>query len=183
MRKYKWEKSPSIYKGDERTRFLLGVDGECPLVCFGVNPSTADNEYADKTLHMVEQIAKHNGYDGWIMMNLYALRSTDPKGLPPQVDPILHEQNMEHIYEVLRRCNLSLWAAWGEPIALQPYLTRCLQDIYKIAEDCECTWISFGKQNEDGVIMSTTAKNHPRHPSRLPLAVKPKAYNVTHYFE
>ena len=60
--KYQWETAPDIYIGDDlRRRFVLGVSGNHPLICFGVNPSTANHEYADKTLHMVEQIAKRNG--------------------------------------------------------------------------------------------------------------------------
>ncbi|MDL2232515.1 DUF1643 domain-containing protein [Ruminococcaceae bacterium OttesenSCG-928-L11] len=180
---YTWERKPDLYKGDDSTRFLLGVTGRNPLVCFGVNPSTANNDYADKTMHMVEQIAKRNDYDGWIMLNLYPLRDKNPKCLPPQMDTILHEQNLEHIRGILSHRGLTLWAAWGEPIAVQPYLTVCLQEIHKIVDECECNWVSFGKQDDDGTIKATTTTNHPRHPSRLPLLAKPKTYNVTHYFK
>lgn len=183
IRNYKWEKAPDIYCGDNSIkRFLLGVSGANPLICFGINPSTATEKFADKTLHMVEQIAKRNGYDGWIMLNIYPLRSTDPNGLPEKIDVALHSENIKYITELLRERELTLWAGWGKPIMIRPYLLECLRDIHAISTRNNCRWVAFGKY-ENGLANCTTVDNHPRHPSRLPLAAISKEYDVTHYFK
>lgn len=180
--KYEWEVAPDIYIGDDICkRYVIGVSGNNPLICFGVNPSTANNEYADKTLHMVEQIAKRNGFDSWIMFNVYPYRSTDPKCLPRTRNDNLHNENLQHIKSYLQKGNLTIWAAWGKPITERDYLINCLNDIYEIANKYSCRFIAFGKE-ENGVIISTTKYNHPRHPSRLPLLAKPKDFDVTHYW-
>lgn len=180
--KYQWETAPDIYIGDDlHRRFVLGVSGNHPLICFGVNPSTANHEYADKTLHMVEQIAKRNGFDSWIMFNVYPHRSTDPKCLPCSRDDDLHHENLRYIERYLRETDLTLWAAWGEPITERDYLIDCLYDIYGIANKYSCRFIAFGKE-ENGVIKSTTRHHHPRHPSRLPLSAKSVSFDVTHYW-
>ncbi|MBI2419155.1 MAG: DUF1643 domain-containing protein, partial [Ignavibacteriales bacterium] len=59
-------------------RFVLGETGKKTIICIGVNPSTATPDKLDPTLESVKRIAKHNGFDGWIMLNIYAQRSTDP---------------------------------------------------------------------------------------------------------
>ncbi len=180
--KYKWEIEPDIYIGDDiHKRFVLGVSGNNPLICFGVNPSIANNQYADKTLHMVEQIAKRNSFDSWIMFNVYPYRSTNPKCLPCTRSEDLHNENLRHIENYLQKSNLTLWAAWGEPITERDYLINCLFDIYSIADKYSCQFIAFGKE-VNGKIISTTRHNHPRHPSRLPLLAKPECFDITHYW-
>ena len=132
--KYRWEVTPDIYIGDDTyRRFVLGVSGSDPLICFGVNPSTANNEYADKTLHMVEQIAKRNGFDGWIMFNVCPFRAIDPKCLPRIQNDDLHKENLRYIEKCLEKENLTIWAAWGDPIMEREYLIDYLYDIYGIA--------------------------------------------------
>lgn len=180
--KYEWETAPDIYIGDDaHKRFVLGVSGDNPLICFGVNPSTANNEYADKTLHMVEQIAKRNGFDSWIMFNIYPYRSTDPKCLPRTRSDDLHKENLYYIEKYLQKTNLTIWAAWGEPVMEREYLMDCLHDIYGIANKYSCRFIAFG-QEVNGEIKSTTRHNHPRHPSRLPLLAKSESFDITHYW-
>lgn len=182
MAKYAWEIIPDIYIGDDVSRrFALGVSGNHPLICFGVNPSTANNEYADKTLHMVEQIAKRNGFDSWIMFNVYPYRSTNPECLPRTRDDDLHKENLRYIERYLQKTNLTVWAAWGDLITIREYLIQCLYDIYCIADQYSCRFIAFGKE-ENGKIKSTTKNNNPRHPSRLPLSAKPEDFAITHYW-
>ena len=59
-------------------RYILGTRGSHPLVCIGINPSTAIPDRLDNTLKSAERIALHNGYDSFIMFNVYAQRATDP---------------------------------------------------------------------------------------------------------
>src|SRR5690606_17601605 len=69
-------------KNDENTlRYVLGEKGNKTIACIGVNPSTATPEKLDPTLKKVKTVAKHNGFDGWIMYNLYPQRATNPNDL------------------------------------------------------------------------------------------------------
>ena len=62
-------------------RYVLGKRCERPLVCIGINPSTADPMRLDPTLQSVERIAARGGFDGFMMMNVYAQRATVPNEL------------------------------------------------------------------------------------------------------
>ena len=185
---YQWESIPDIYVGDDTyKRFVLGVTGNNPLICFGVNPSTANNDYADKTLHMVEQIAKRNGFDSWMMFNIYPYRSTNPKCLPHIRNMELHKENLHYIKSYLgkikqtEKTNLTIWAAWGNPIFERDYLINCLRDIYDITNQYSCRFVAFGAE-KNGKIMSTTKQNNPRHPSRLSFSAKSESFDITHYW-
>ncbi len=85
-----------IYLGDDIERYILGQPGKRNMLVFGVNPSTAipgDNNI-DPTIRKVKKLVSEDGYDGWIMVNLYPLRTTDPKELPQKEDKKLLEKNL-----------------------------------------------------------------------------------------
>jgi len=66
-----------------------GVGVRYRLVTFVMlNPSTADAELDDPTIRRCQSFARSWGYDGIMVVNLYALRSTDPKGLWLDGDPV-----------------------------------------------------------------------------------------------
>ena len=68
--------------GDEKThRYVLASRCAKPLVVIGVNPSTANEKYPDPTVRKVMGFAELNNYDGFVMLNLYAQRSTNFKGV------------------------------------------------------------------------------------------------------
>ena len=50
-------------------RYILGTKGRRPLICVGLNPSTAAPGDLDNTLKSVSRIAAGNGFDSWIMFN------------------------------------------------------------------------------------------------------------------
>ena len=78
-------------------RLSLLKDGKNVLIVIGFNPSTADKDKKDPTMGSVLYHAENNGYDGFVMLNLYPLRSTSPDKLPNEIDPVIHQQNIEHI--------------------------------------------------------------------------------------
>ena len=71
----KWLFVPNTYT---EYRYILGTRGERPLICIGINPSTARPNALDPTLKSVERIALGNGFDSFIMFNVYAQRATSP---------------------------------------------------------------------------------------------------------
>ena len=55
-----------------------GPGAKNPLICVGINPSTAAPDALDNTLKSVERVAHFNGYDSFLMFNVYAQRATNP---------------------------------------------------------------------------------------------------------
>lgn len=80
-----------------------------------LNPSTADAQDDDPTIRRCIGFARRGGYGGLVVVNLYALRSTDPKGLWKVEDPV-GPLNNEVLSLVLRgnaTVGIPVVAAWG----------------------------------------------------------------------
>ena len=80
----KWIYVPDFYS---EYRYILGTRGKNPLIAVGINPSTAEPDNLDNTLKSVERIAHSNGYDSFIMFNVYAQRATDPDLMEREFNP------------------------------------------------------------------------------------------------
>jgi hypothetical protein len=109
-----FDKAKWIYEADKENniRYLLGKVGVKPLLCFGINPSTASPGELDNTLKSVERLAEGNGFDSWIMMNIYPQRSTDPNGMHQLIDSEIHKTNIAFIEKAISNKNACIWAAW-----------------------------------------------------------------------
>lgn len=88
---------------DNSVRFLLGKKGERNIVVIGLNPSTATDLKPDITITKVQCVSLSNGFDGFIMANLYPLRATNPNELPCDGDEALLRRNIDIISEVLKK--------------------------------------------------------------------------------
>ena len=66
---------------NDKVRYVLRKDGDRPLVVVGLNPSTANEAKADATMTRVMGIAERNGFDSFIMLNLYPQRTPTRQGL------------------------------------------------------------------------------------------------------
>ena len=114
----KWLYAPNFYS---EYRYILGTRGRNPLICIGINPSTAKPDDLDNTLKRVERIALGNGFDSFIMFNVYAQRATSPDDMEKVCNPLLHRENLEAFRYVLSISeNPSVWAAWGAIIEKGP---------------------------------------------------------------
>ena len=82
-------------------RYILGTRGQKPLITIGINPSTAAPDDLDNTLKSVERVAVFNGFDSFIMFNVYAQRATDPDMMEKTFNRKLHEENMKAFRYVL----------------------------------------------------------------------------------
>jgi len=160
------------HSADNSARFVLGTVGENPLVCVGVNPSTAAPGQSDHTVRKVMGFAARNGFDSWVMLNLYPQRSTDPKGMHSTHSPELQAENERHIVELLAGRPLTLLAAWGAPIKTRPYLAQMLEGIVSASAAAGCSWVSIGDPTKSG---------HPRHPSRPSYTLPLLSFDVRQY--
>lgn len=80
----------------------------------GLNPSTADETEGDPTIRRCINFSASWGYGGYYMLNIWALRSTDPAGLYTHATPNGPEGvNDQTIRYIAKAAGLVL-AAWGE---------------------------------------------------------------------
>ncbi len=145
----------------EEYRYIFGTKGKNPLICIGINPSTAKPMDLDNTLKSVQRIAKNNGFDSFIMFNVYAQRATNPDDMDKEMNSHLHEENMkafEYILSLYEKEKPSIWAAWGTIIEKRPYLKQCLLDMVELGQKYEANWYTSGKISKKG---------HPHHPLYL----------------
>ena len=118
----RWLYVPNTYG---EYRYILGTRGERPLICVGVNPSTAAPGDLDPTLKSVERVALHNGYDSFIMFNVYAQRATRPEDMERACNADLHAENMrafDYALSLDKTGAPAVWAAWGSVIEKRDYL-------------------------------------------------------------
>ena len=168
----KWLYAPNFYS---EYRYILGTRGENPLICIGINPSTARPDDLDNTLKSVERIALGNGFDSFLMFNVYAQRATDPNAMEKVCNTALHRENMEAFRYVLSISkNPTVWAAWGAIIEKRKYLPECVRDMVKIGQEYGATWVCAG---------AITKKGHPHHPLYLRKDEKIKPFDIESYLK
>ena len=168
----KWLYAPNFYSD---YRYILGTRGENPLICIGINPSTAKPDALDNTLKSVERIALGNGFDSFIMFNVYAQRATSPDDMEKACNPLLHRENLEAFRYVLSISHKpAIWAAWGAIIEKRKYLSDCVRDMLTLGEEYGAQWFCAG------VI---TKKGHPHHPLYLRKDEKIKPFDVKGYLD
>lgn len=80
-----------------------------------LNPSTADANIDDPTIRRCIGFARHWGYGGICVANLYAYRATDPKALLATDHPVgpLNDLYLALALLVATRDNTPVVAAWG----------------------------------------------------------------------
>ena len=166
----RWLYAPNFYS---EYRYILGTRGRHPLICIGINPSTAQPDDLDNTLKSVERIALGNGFDSFIMFNVYAQRATDPDAMERQCNMALHRENLEAFRYVLSISEApAVWAAWGTIIEKRDYLPTCLRDMLKVGEELGAKWYCAG---------AVSKKGHPHHPLYLRKDEKIKPFDIDSY--
>ena len=152
----RWLYVPNRYS---EYRYILGTRGEKPLICVGINPSTAAPDALDPTLQSAQRIALANGYDSFLMFNVYAQRATRPDDMEQSCNPVLHEENRKAFRYLLSLSPApALWAAWGNLIEKRGYLMDCLRDFAADASGTGARWFTAGPPLKSG---------HPHHPLYL----------------
>lgn len=152
----RWLYVPNTYS---EYRYILGTRGEHPLICVGINPSTAAPDALDPTLQSVERIALSNGYDSFLMFNVYAQRATRPDDMEPVCNAALHAENRKAFRYLLSLTqHPSVWAAWGNIIEKRDYLMDCMRDFAADGAAVEARWFTAGPPLKSG---------HPHHPLYL----------------
>ena len=171
----RWLYVPNVYA---EYRYILGTRGERPLICVGVNPSTAAPDHLDNTLKSVERVARFNGYDSFLMFNVYAQRATNPDDMEPLCNPELHAENMrafDYALSLDRAGAPAVWAAWGAVIEERNYLAQCVRVMIAVGQRWGARWYTAGSRSKK--------KGHPHHPLYLRKDSPLEDFNVEEYLD
>ena len=161
---------------NDQNRFVLGCSGSPTLFVLGINPSTANKEKSDATITKVANFSKQIGFNGFVMLNIYPQRATNPDELHPKVDSKLVAQNEITICSIIPKTrHPQIWAAWGDSIRKRDYLWDTLFNLAKkLEEQFHPIWKHCG---------TPTKLGHPRHPSRLAYKEKFFEFKINDYLD
>jgi hypothetical protein len=148
-------RSEAVFSPDHIYRYRLtrawGTSGT-HATWIMLNPSTADHRADDPTIRRCTKFTKAWGLDGLVVVNLFALRSADPRALLRHPAPV----GADNDYFI--RAAIHPWsvvvAAWGA---------------HKITADRAAAVLEIIDQAGSGVgCLGTTKDGYPRHPLYLP---------------
>jgi len=166
----RWLYVPNKYS---EYRYILGTRGQKPLICVGINPSTAAPDALDPTLQSAQRIALANGYDSFLMFNVYAQRATRPDDMELALNPALHTENRKAFRYLLSLSpRPAVWAAWGNIILKRAYLMDCMRDFAADGRAAGAGWYTAGPLLKSG---------QPHHPLYLKKDTKLLDFDIDAY--
>jgi hypothetical protein len=135
------------------------------LVWIMLNPSTADHDVDDPTIRRVVRFSKDWRHSGCVVVNLYALRATDPEELARVglVEATGGDENYDHVVNV--SIDRDVMVAWGGHRAARerPYLRDLMAAVRRKARSVRCLGV-------------TKVHEQPRHPLYVPAATEPEPF-------
>lgn len=148
--------SGATFSECRRYRYTLWrrwADGP-PLVAICLNPSTADESANDATVERMVRRSQTWGFPAFVMLNLFAWRSTDPKGLLTVADPVGPENDAA----IVEQCwsAATVICAWG---SASPLVAKRSKAVLALLEGVPLHYLFMGAEQ-------------PSHPLYL-------AYNLT----
>lgn len=130
-----------------------------------LNPSTASELGNDPTVERCERRARAMGFDGFEVVNIFALRSTDPKGLYGARDPV-GVDNDRAIAEAMTAVDQMI-CAWGNhgQLGNRAAAVRVL--------------LGVAQGVAQGVAhLGLTKIGEPKHPLYLPYSTTPQPWQL-----
>ena len=145
---------------DGRYRYRLwrswGPGSRCIWIM--LNPSTADASVDDPTIRKCMGFAKRWGHDGIEVVNLFALRSTNPRMLYSADDPV-GPGNNEAILSAARSWSYVV-CGWGNHGGLH---NRSAQVVRLLRGECVLTALCVTKQSQPGHPLYVSYENSAQH--------------------
>lgn len=138
--------------------------GSGPTVCWlMLNPSTANAFQEDATSRRVRGFTQRLGnYGGYVIVNLYSLRSTDPKALWTHKDPIGPLGDQFITEQAGERTNVI--AAWGSHGTRNNRGNHIADQLAQAGVTLHC--------------LGTTSNGQPKHPLYVPNSAPFQPYTV-----
>lgn len=136
-------------------------DETLPPVCWVMlNPSTADADADDPTIRRCMGFAERWGYGGNRVVNVYALRSADPKRLWEAGDPVGPENDQSIIDACAGERTIVAWCTNAKLDRVKAVLSLLAPNALMV----EC--------------LVVTKNGHPKHPLYVRGDVKPVAFSL-----
>jgi hypothetical protein len=145
-------RSHAVISGDGLYRYSLLREWDQfagTLTFVMLNPSTADAQLDDPTIRRCIGFAKREGFGKLVVLNLYALRATDPKALSLSSDPVGPDNDtfLGAHFSLRSELDQPVVAAWG--VNAKPERVACaIERMRGVSFQC----------------LGTTKDGHPRHP-------------------
>jgi hypothetical protein len=138
---------------------FIGVNPKNDNVLWiGANPSTADLALNDMTVKKIIRFTqKISEGAGWLLMNVYPHRATNPNDLPSGVNEQAEALNISVMRDVFVQYNITkVVGCWGNLVLDFPVLTTCKDRL--LAQLPVAEYYHLGE---------LTQRGEPKHPSRL----------------
>lgn len=135
----------------------------------GINPSTADGMYDDRTVAKLVQFAQLWGCGGLIVSNLYSYRSTNVKALRAVIDPI-GPCNHDRLHAAALACSSHL-VGWGNHGLMNDRDLKVMRYLTKYVDHFKPLTLGVNKNGT------------PKHPLYCPLIDKPFPYEGRRFYE
>lgn len=127
---------PDIYEysKEDNARFVLGNRGKNTLLCIGINPNAACEEYSDTTMNRLIDFTYKENYDSCIMVNAYPLMCSKISSLPKIFDEKLLLENLKWIEQVFSdNSGADVLIIWGDYIDENESFKNAAIDILKMS--------------------------------------------------
>lgn len=151
-----------------RYRYTLTrvIDESNPRIAqvVGLNPSTADETLDDPTIRRCIAFARKWECGRLVMTNLFALRSTDPRGLLVDDEPdAIRDANDRALIETALRADVVVfaWGVWGAMKLRGNYTAELI-----------CQTLALHRLGVFAQCLGRTKEGHPKHPLYLAAATE-----------
>lgn len=158
---FKTFEASAIISEDGRYRYCLTRvwDPKKPILYFVMlNPSTADADEDDHTIRKCVGFANYNGFGGIFVVNLFALRATDPQEMFLWCEKAIGFENDEHILKIPR--GATVCCAWGTTAHMYSWSQERIRGVKAILRSLGVRARCVNKSRIDQV-------EKPWHPARV----------------
>lgn len=131
---------------------MKGSEKVDAIAWIGLNPSTADENQLDPTLRRIASFTRKFGGNGFVMLNLFAFRATDPRDMKMEDDPvgILNDDMIYYQCAMASKIVLA-WGTHGDHMGRDSMVVDLIHEFK-------------GKT----FVLRKTSKGFPSHPLYLP---------------
>lgn len=155
--------STAVYSDCERYRYSLTRvwdDALSRVMFVMLNPSTATEVQNDPTVERCERRARHLGYGGFRVTNIFAWRATDPRDMRAAAAPVGPDNDATLIAGATWADHIiAAWGVHGAHLDRGPQVAQHLQGLGRPLFH-----------------LGLSKAGHPRHPLYLPYAQQPQTW-------
>lgn len=164
--KVKKEIGYAIFSFDKKYRYTLGRKWSNNGICLFIllNPSTADAFKLDPTITRAYNLSKRLGYGELIILNIFAIRGSNPDIIKDVADPV-GTLNNYYIKKTVKKSDLII-LGWGNHGKINNRSSEIINIINKIGKEYH--------------VLDINKSGEPKHPLYTKSDIKLKKFNILH---